>query len=134
MKKRYIAVPAALVLFYAICAGSSELPEGFDKNRVFRVSKDFINRLNEGDFKACYQRFNETMKSSMSSERLESTFRSIAEGLGGFVRFKGLSVSAKKSLGVEYAVCVVKCQYEKEAATFTLSLDKEMKIGGLYIK
>ncbi|MFR7989402.1 MAG: DUF3887 domain-containing protein [Anaerovoracaceae bacterium] len=134
MKKRYIVVPAALALLYAICAGSGELPGGFEKNHVFRSAKDFINKLNEGDFEACCQRFNEAMAASMDKEKLENKFRPITEILGPFVRFKGISISVKKSSDAQYAVCIVKCQYEKEDATFTLFLDKEMKIGGLYIK
>ena len=67
MKKRYIVVH---------CGAGSTLYDlrqrrtarGFEKNRVFRSAKDFINKLNEGDFEACCQRFNEAMAASMDKE------------------------------------------------------------------
>ena len=136
MKKRYIVVPAAMALLLGICAScaANELPSGFDRDQVIETSEGFIDQLNAQDYESCYDQFSDLMKESMSQKKLENTFTSIFEGLGGFVRFKSVSLSSSKSLGVEYAVCIVKCQYENEAATFTISLDKDMKVGGLYIK
>lgn len=136
MKKRYIVVPAAMALLLGICAScaANELPSGFDRDQVIKTSEGFIDQLNAKDYAFCYDQFSDVMKESMSQKKLENTFTSIFEGLGGFVRFKSVSLSSSKSLGVEYAVCIVKCQYENEAATFTRSLDKDMKVGGLYIK
>lgn len=136
MKKRYIVVPAAMALLLGICAScaANELPSGFDRDQVIDTSKGFIDQLNGQEYESCYDQFSDLMKESMSQKKLENTFTSIFEGLGGFVRFKSESLSSSKSLGVEYAVCTVKCQYENGVATFTISLDKDMKIGGLYIK
>lgn len=134
MKKRYIVVPAALALLFASLTGGSELPEGFEKNRVLKKAKYFINRLNAGDYENCYGSFNPIMESSMTLEKLKITMDPILHVLGDFVRYKGVSLSSKKILGTDYAVCTVKCIYENGTANFTLSLDKDMKIGGLYIK
>ena len=34
----------------------------------------------------------------------------------------------------EYAVAVIKVQYEKRKAQFTISFDEDMKVGGFFIK
>ncbi|MGF6376784.1 hypothetical protein M2140_001862 [Clostridiales Family XIII bacterium PM5-7] len=135
MKKKYIILPAMMLLL-GICVGCSgdNLPAGFEKEQVVDQSKSFIRLLTEREYAKCYDQFNDIMKNSMDQKKLENTFNSIFEGLGGFVRFKSESLSQSKSLGVDYAVCVIKCLYENGEATFTISLDKDLQIGGLYIK
>lgn len=135
MKKRYIILPAMMLLL-GICVGCSgdDLPEDFEKDQVIDSSKSFIRLLGEGDYEECYNQFSDIMKNSMGQQKLENTFKPIFEGLGGFVRFKSESLSKSKSLGVEYAVCIIKCLYENGEATYTISLDNHMKVGGLYIK
>lgn len=135
MKKKFIIVPA-MALLLGICVGCSgdEVPAGFDKEQITESSKVFIESLNQGDFEKCYEQFNDVMKSSMDQEKLENTFKPILEGLGSFVEFKSKSLSQNKSLGVDYAVCIVKCAYKNGEATYTISLDKDLKVGGLYIK
>lgn len=134
MKKRYFVVPAALILLLAVCTGGSELPKGFNKNQVLNKSKQFIKRLNARDYEGCFADFNDLMMGSFSLEKMKSTMNPIFDVLGGFVRVKGISLTSKKVLGTNYAVCTIKCIYENGAANFTLSLDPELKIGGLYIK
>lgn len=134
MKKRYIVVPAALALLLAACTGSSELPDGYEKNQVLNKSKMFIKKLDARDYDGCFACFNPMMKASLSKERLTSTMNPILDVLGDFVRLKGISLTSKKALGTNYAVCTLKCVYEHGAANFTLLLDSDLKIGGLYIK
>lgn len=135
MKKRFIILPAmALLLGICVSCSGDEVPAGFDEGQVTEASKTFIESLNENDFEKCYQQFNDTMKNSMSQQKLENTFKPIFEGLGGFIEFKAESLSQSKALGVDYAVCTVKCVYDNGEATYTISLDKDLKVGGLYIK
>ena len=134
MKKRYIIVPAVAAFLWAICADSSELPGGFEKSRVFSTAKDFISKLNSGRFGACFRQLSPVMKASMNEDRLEATFRPIIASLGSFIRFRGISVSVKKSGSNLYATCIVKCQYEKELAVFTILFDQKMQVSGLSIK
>lgn len=135
MKKRYIvASSAALALLLAACAGSGDLPEGFEKDRVLKKAKYFIKCLNRRDYDKCYQAFNAIMESSMTLKKLQTTMDPIFDVLGKFVRVKGISLTSKKVLGADYAVCTIKCIYEHGAANFTLSLDRDLKLGGLYIK
>lgn len=134
MKKRYIIVPAtALALLLAVCTGGNELSEGFEKEQVMKKAKYFIKRLNNRDYEYCYQMFNPIMEEAMNLEKLKTTMNPIFDVLGNFVRVKGIAVSSKKVHGADYAVCTIKCIYENGPANFTLSLDKNLKLGGLYI-
>ena len=134
MKKRYLMIPAAMTLLFSVYLSETKLPEGFDKTRVYKTSKNFITRLNNREYDRCYRRFNEDMQGAMDRYKLQSTLDSVLGSLGAFVRFQGVSVTPKKILGQDYAVCTVKCRYENGAATYTISLDKDLHIGGLYIK
>lgn len=134
MKKRYFVIPAAAALLYCLYTSESELPGEFEKVKVYRCAKSFIADLNSREYPACYSCFTPAMQGSMSSEKLAATLDAVLNSLGDFIRFKGFSVSPKKILGDDYAVCTVKCVYENGPATFTLSLNRDMKVGGLYIK
>ena len=134
MKKRYLVIPVALTLLAYVCLTGNELCAGFEKNRVYRTAREFISGLNRRQYDLCYSFFNDTMKSSMTEEKLASTLDSVLGSLGTFIRFKGFSASTKKILGRNYAICTVKCIYKNGPATFTVSLDEDLRIGSLYIK
>lgn len=134
MKKSYLVIPAALTLLAYVCLTGNELSAGFEKNRVYGTAREFIGGLNQRRYDVCYGFFSDTMKKAMTSEKLASTLDSVLGSLGGFIRFKGFSASTKKILGQNYAICTVKCIYENGPATYTVSLDENLKIGSLYIK
>lgn len=134
MKKRYLVVPAAMILLAGICLSEGELPEGFEKNKIYRTCRGFISKLNERQYHSCYQLFTASMQQAMSEEKLCATLDAVLGSLGDFVRFKGVSAAPKKMLGEDYVVCTIKCIYENGPATFTISVDRDLKVGGLYIK
>ncbi len=134
MKKRYFMVPAAMVLLLGVYLSESPLPDGFEKNSVYKTAKSFIISLSGRQYDRCYRRFSGNMQTAMDREKLQSTLDTVLAGLGDFVRFKGISVCPKKILGEDYAVCTVKCIYENGPATYTISLDKNLLVSGLYIK
>ena len=135
MKKRYIIIPALILsLGLFIGCSSKKLPEGFNEVQVVDNAKRFIENINNKNYENCYSQFSEIMKNSMTEDSLKTTFDPILESLGAFKEFKKVSLSNATSFGTDYAVCIVTCQYEKGEATYTVSLDKEMLVGGLYIK
>lgn len=134
MKKRYFMIPAAMALLLSVYLSENQLPDGFDKTKVYQIAKDFITRLNDRQYEQCCHRFNQNMQTAMDREKLQNTLDSVLSNLGDFVRFKGVSAVAKRIAGTEYAVCTVKCIYKNGPATFTISLDKNLLVGGLYIK
>ena len=133
MKKRYIVIPASMALLLGLCAANSAMPEGFEKNQVLTLSKNFITKANRRAYENCYSLLSPAMRDSMSCARLESILSPVLDSLGDFVRFKGFSVTAKQTKGQPYVQCIVKCQYENESADFTISISKDLMISGLSI-
>lgn len=135
MKKRYVIVPATMLLAIGACVWyASDVPEGLERDMSAENAKTFIEKLNAQDYDWCYSQFDDTMHKTMSRDQLERTFTSVFEGLGSLTETKPVSVSYKKSLGVNYAMCTVKCEYANGSAIFTVSFAKDMKIAGLYVK
>lgn len=135
MKKKYIVIPVLiLALGLFVGCGSKRLPDGFDEDQVKSVANDFIDKINGGNYEECYNQFGAIMKDSMTEEKLTSTFTPILESLGEFKQIKKYSLSSANSLGTDYAVCTVTCEYANGNATYTISIDKDQNIGGLYIK
>ena len=122
------------MLLGIIASGSKELPDGFDEKTSIARSKEFIKKINCRDFDWCYDCFSALMKSSMDKQRLTDNVNAVLDGLGDFQGFKSASVYPKKSLGVDYALCTVKCRYENGSATFDVAIDKDMNVGGLHIR
>lgn len=60
----------------------------------------------------------------------------IVEELGAFEAFDKEAVTGNtdQDTDQEYAVAVIKVQYEKRKAQFTISFDEDMKVGGFFIK
>ncbi|MFQ9894152.1 MAG: DUF3887 domain-containing protein [Emergencia sp.] len=134
MKKKYLIIPAALALLAGVYAGGSELPEGFEKNRVFKTAKAFIRKFNQQDYLSCRAMFNADLCITMADDRLEKTFGPVRESMGKFIRIKGISATSKKLAGDDYVVCIVKCQYEYSEPDFIITLNQHMQICGLSIE
>ncbi len=136
MKKRYLVIPAALLLLTGMYIGSESKPKitSSVKNDIIMRSKNFIQRLHRRDYHSCYTLFDERMKASMSEERLKATFDRVLDSLGDFVRFKSVSISSHEAFSDEFIICSIKCEYANGSASYTISFNKELEIGGLYIK
>lgn len=133
MKKIYLVIPAALTLLAGIYAGSGGLPEGFEKNKVLRTSKAFLRRFNRQDDDGCQAMLSAELRET-EGDRLSRIFASVKTGMGKFIRIKGVSITAKKTTEDDYAVCIVKCQYEHGEPSFAITLNKQMEICNLSIE
>lgn len=136
MKKRYWVVPAALLLLAGMYIGNNDQQKlsSTEKNEVIIRAKNFIRRINRIEYQGCYSLFDENLKSSMTLEQMTHTFDKILDSLGDFEKFKGISINLHESLGEEYVVCAIKCDYSMGVATYTISFNQKLEIGGLYIK
>ena len=90
-KKRYLAVPAALVLLgglYIISKQSDGLLTS-ERIEIAMRSKNFVHNLNRGDFDACYNRLSPDMQDKTGIERLHALLDPILGFLGKFEEFRG---------------------------------------------
>lgn len=115
------------------CAGSRKLSDKFDEAEVKAVAEEVIEILNEGDVDTLVdEKWNTVMKSMVGKDVLTGEILPIVEELGAFEAFDKEAVTGNTDQ--EYAVAVIKVQYEKRKAQFTISFDEDMKVGGFFIK
>ena len=130
-----LAVLLAWVL--TACAGSRKLSDKFDEAEVKAAAEEVIEILNEGDVDTLVdETWNTVMKSRVGKDVLTGEILPIVEELGAFEAFDKEAVTGNtdQDTDQEYAVAVIKVQYEKRKAQFTISFDEDMKVGGFFIK
>ena len=130
-----LAVLLAEVL--TACAGSRKLSDKFDEAEVKAAAEEVIEILNEGDVDTLVdEKWNTVMKSMVGKDVLTGEILPIVEELGAFEAFdkEADTGNTDQDTDQEYAVAVIKVQYEKRKAQFTISFDEDMKVGGFYIK
>ena len=130
-----LAVLLAEVL--TACAGSRKLSDKFDEAEVKAAAEEVIEILNEGDVDTLVdEKWNTVMKSMVGKDVLTGEILPIVEELGAFEAFDKEAVTGNtdQDTDQEYAVAVIKVQYEKRKAQFTISFDEDMKVGGFFIK
>ena len=129
------------ILWFILCltlltgCGSSELSDDFNEEEVKQAAGDVIEILNNKDTKSLLEISTVQVKEAFTDEVLEQIYEAIDEG-GDFKEVKAISVAstADKSTKEEFAVAVVKAEYEIKTFTYTISFTKQMKLAGLFYK
>lgn len=119
------------------CAGEQKLSDQFDEAEVKSQAEEVIRLLNDGEVDTLVDdEWNTMLKSALDKDAVRTQVLPIIEELGAFESFDKEAVTGGKDPDTEqeYAVAVIKAQYEKRKAQFTISFDEDMKVGGFYIK
>lgn len=135
--KKLICAALALLLFFGAAAcssGGGSLPEGFDEEETVSLAKSAVKALSEKDYETVASYFSPAMGDFGATE-LEDALDAQIDALGPFDSFASEAHSSGSDPGIgEYAVLVLVCKYEKGRATYTISVDENQMICGLYMK
>ena len=134
VKRIVTSLLLGLVFFLGACAPKG-LPEGFDEANVTSIAKEVIVQMSDGDFEAVVDQFAPDMKKALDAKALEDSVGGILLDLGGFKGYKKVSTTSSKNEEIgEFAVAIITSTYENGNATYTISVDKNNQIVGLYLK
>ncbi len=136
MKKALIFLFAiALILSLAAC-GESKLADAFSEEEVIANAESYVETINTLDFEAVVAGLREDLQSQVTAGSLESAWGPLLDKAGKFEKYTTVVVYGQKDKTTQedYAVCVLVCKYENASRTFTLSMDKDYKFIGLYMK
>lgn len=136
MKKALIVLLAfALLLSFVACA-SSKLADIFKEDEVTDRAKSVVATINTLDYDAIVSVMREDLQSQVTADTFENAWGPLLNDAGAFVEFKTVVTYGQKdkTTGDDYAVCVLVCKYENASQTFTISMDKDLEIIGLYMK
>jgi hypothetical protein len=128
-KMLYSITVLALCLLPAGCA-SSALPEGMSEDQVRTVSEQIVSLLDSDDYSSVEALYDDTMKTALPQGQLKTALSSELDRLGSFQSFDQESFYGKQG----YAVAVLTCSYDSGKAVFTISLDPDYSLAGLYMK
>jgi len=124
-----------LILSLAACS-SSKLADVFKGDEVAARAKGFVETINTLDYDAVVSEIREDLQSQVTPESLERAWGVQLTDAGTFKEYATVVTYGQKdkSTGEDYAVCVLVCKYENASHTFTISIDKNLEIVGLYMK
>ena len=134
VKRIVTSLLLGLVFFLGACAPKG-LPEGFDEANVTSIAKEVIVQMSDGDFEAVVEQFSPDMKKALDAKALEDSVGGLLRDLGDFKGYKKVSTTSSENEEIgEFAVVIITSTYENGNATYTISVDKNDQIVGLYLK
>lgn len=135
--KKFLSLSLALLMLLSLAAcGSAGLSEEYDEAEVLARAKELVLLINTLDYEAVCGQLREDLSGAISPEELENAWDESLEKAGAFVEFKSAAASSQesKSTGENYAVAVLVCKYENASLTYTIFMDVDLNIVGMYMK
>jgi hypothetical protein len=136
MKKLLILV-MCIVGITAILSGCSApaLPEGLDEEAIYARAEQVVANISKGDYEGTAAMFSPEMAAALDAAGLEKAIGGMVTKLGSFEKITAKSAAGKNDATIgDYAVVIIAAKYENGRATYTISIDKEGQIIGLYMK
>ncbi len=135
MIKRLIAAALCLILALSLVGcGGEPLDDAFDEDSVESVSLDVVDLAFKRDYRAMNDMVPDDLKESLSADVLASALDEYLDDKGEFDSIKSTETVGKKTDdGVPYAVTLVNVRCASGTAKFTISLDTDYKLVGIYI-
>lgn len=136
--KRVIALISMILCLATLCGcgvSGTSLPKGMNPDKALSQAQGIAMSLSKGEFETVAEQFSEEMSSQLTLEDLRETLEDEVEKHGAITKYLSWSMrGASDDETGEYAVVVLVCKCEKGSATFTVCLDKNSKICGLYMR
>ena len=109
-----------------------ELPEGYSEQEVTKKAELIVTYLSRQDFESVNGQTSEEVSELLSAEVLEEALGQLLTAAGEFKQINSTVVTGVKDNDT-YVVCVVVCRFENRKHTFTISLNRDLRIVGLYM-
>lgn len=128
--KALAALALLLSVIFSLCACLPALPEGFSEEEVKAQAESVVQLLSDKDYQGVAAMFGDEMAAALDAKGLEEALGATLDKLGGYSGIKSEAVFGQDG----YAVCVIVAEYEFGAAAYTISLDTDGRVCGLYMK
>lgn len=132
--KRWIGLLLAGVVLLGGLVGcgtsGKPFPEGMDKAKVEEIAKNALTIMNNKDYEALSALFPE---GAVAAEKWEQSLKPLFEKFGTFKEFGKVQLMGDEQDGVQYAVALVECKYEKGKGIFSVSINTDYQVMGLWL-
>ncbi|PKM72115.1 MAG: hypothetical protein CVU91_10290 [Firmicutes bacterium HGW-Firmicutes-16] len=136
MKKLLLPILVVILILSLAACSSNKLADIYKEDEVIAKAKNVVETINTQDYDAVVAFVREDLQSQLTADSLESVWKPMLDESGVFKDYKTVVAYGQKSKSTseEYAVCVLVCTYENATRTFTISLDKDLAVVGMYMK
>jgi len=118
------------------CASAVKLAEIYDENIVTERAKEVVEMLNSQDYDKVNAEIRDDLQDQLTASKLKDVIGAKLDEAGAFSEYPSITTLGQKSKtsGEDYATVVLVGKYEKSTLVFTITMDSNLDIVGLYVK
>jgi|SRR5690625_4402993 len=128
MRKNILVFTISLLLIVLAACGGNKVDEATAEKYTAKA-EDVILLLNEGDYEAAFELFNEEMKQGLPVSAMKQ-LTPIIEESGSYQEIDKASVEEKDGLYVS----VLRAKYSEKNRVYTITFDSNDEVAGLFLK
>jgi hypothetical protein len=115
---------------------SVKLADIYDENIVTERAKEVVEMINSQDYDKVNAEIRDDLQDRLTSKKLKDAIGALLVEAGAFIEYQSITALGQKSKtsGEDYATVVLVGKYEKSIVVFTISMDSNLDIVGLYVK
>lgn len=116
------------------CA-SAKLADIYDEKIVTERAKELVEKFNSQDYEEVNAEIRDDLQDQLTSEVLGEAIGTKLVDAGAFIEYQSITTLGQKSKtsSEDYATVVLVGKYEKGVIVFTITLDSNLDIVGLYV-
>lgn len=127
-----------VLLFSVILSGcaSKKLAETYDENIVIKRGQEIVALINSQDFDLVNAELRDDLEDQLTVNQLKEAMGQKLIDAGSFLEYQSTSTLGQKSksTGEDYATVVLVGKYENSTLIFTITMDSNLDLVGLYLK
>jgi len=115
---------------------SVKLADIYDENIVTERAKEVVEMINSQDYDKVNAEIRDDLQDRLTSNQLKDAIGAKLVEAGAFIEYQSVTTLGQKSKtsGEDYATVVLVGKYEKSTVVFTITMDSNLDIVGLYVK
>jgi hypothetical protein len=113
-----------------------KLADSYDENAVISRAKEVVEVINTHDYDAIQAELRDDLEDDLTSDQLKAAWDKTLTDAGDFKDYKSITTVGQKSksTGEDYAQVVLVCNYENATLIYTIIMDANLEIVGMYLK
>jgi len=136
MKKAILLMTVTVLILLLAACGGAKLADIYEEDAVTARAKEVVGLINDRDYEAVTGEVREDLADQLTADILRDAWDATLDQSGAFEDYKSVTVVGQKdpNSDEDYAVAVLVGKYENASRTFTISMDQDLDIVGMYMK
>lgn len=136
MKLHRIIIAILIVSAVLSACTSTKLADTYDEASVIDRAKKVVELINAYDFDTVNAQLRDDLQDKLTSTQLQDALEGKLVNAGAFIEYQSSTAVGQKSksTGEDYATVVLVGKYENGTIIFTITMDSNLDIVGVYAK